>query len=396
MTRLVFLATDYFLFSLVVIMAGLLYLLRNRAELKDIRKGLFTSIWSIAAIGVFAVYFSVAMLDSIRFQPARVTETGEVLKDAEGDIVYAEARTVFDVLIATLYKGVRVEDHRIIANFERSYSRPGADAELTPKITTDPDSGEMVLSEVPLKEPGAHFLGTDESGNDVFYLTLKGVRTAFIVGLVTTLIAVPFAMLFGICAGYFGGFIDDLIQFIYTSLSSIPSILLIISLVMIIDVKINTATVDDLLMKDDLRVLGICCILGLLGWTSLCRLLRAETLKIRELDFVQAARTLGSSHAKIIFKHIVPNVMHIVLITFILAFSGLVMVEVILQYIKIGVPNSFASWGRIIDGARGELARDPIVSWPLMSAFWAMFFLVLTMNYIGDVIRDALDPRLRR
>ena len=124
-------------------------------------------------------------------------------------------------------------------------------------------------------------------------------------------------------------------------------------------------------------------------------LLRAETIKLRELDFVKAAQALGVSSPVIIVRHIIPNLLHVVLISSILSFSGLVMVEAILAYINIGVPSTIESWGRIVDGAREQLARDPVIWWPVAGAFGFMFILGLAVNIFGDALRDALDPKLR-
>jgi len=336
------------------------------------------------------------LLDSVHYRRVQADSSGKPLKDKKGKLVYGENRSSLEELLVRFYPGIREENGRIVSNFEESYSQPLAREAYIPEIISEPMSESVRLARKPLVAPGAHLLGTDKAGGDIFFQVLKGARTGIVVGLVTTLIAVPFAMLFGIPAGYFGGRVDDLIQFFYTTLSSIPGILLIVSLIMIIDGKLQAFSVADILLRDDLRVLGICCILGLLGWSSLCRILRAETLKLRELDYVQAARGLGLSSFAILRRHIVPNVMPIILISFILKFSGLVMVEVILQYINIGVPSTVSSWGRIIDGARAELGRDPMIFWPLGSAFFAMFFLILAVNILGDVIRDALDPRLRK
>jgi len=140
---------------------------------------------------------------------------------------------------------------------------------------------------------------------------------------------------------------------------------------------------------------NLCLILGLQSWTGLCRLLRGETLKLRELEYIQAAEAFGVSRAKIILKHIVPNVMHIVLISAILDFSGWIFAEAVLTYLQIGVEPTTGSWGNMINTARLELARDPIVWWNLAAAFLLMFGLVLPANLFGDAVRDALDPRLR-
>jgi peptide/nickel transport system permease protein len=206
---------------------------------------------------------------------------------------------------------------------------------------------------------------------------------------------VPFAVLFGVLAGYFGGRVDDVIQFIYITLGSIPSILLISAMMIIVNTRMQKTADMNVAFKDDWIVLLLCCILGLIGWSGLCRLLRAETIKLRELDYVRAAKALGVNDAVILLRHIIPNLVHVVLISSILRFSSLVMVEAILAYINIGVPTTIESWGRIVNSARDQLAREPVIWWPVTGAFLFMFFLVLSINMFGDAVRDALDPRLR-
>jgi peptide/nickel transport system permease protein len=154
-------------------------------------------------------------------------------------------------------------------------------------------------------------------------------------------------------------------------------------------------SVDDIAWRADRRLLSLCIIMGITSWTGLCRLIRGETLKLRELDYVQAALSFGVSRLRIIAQHIVPNLMHIVLISFILRFSGLVLAEAVLAYIGIGVDPSMESWGNMINTARLELAREPVVWWNLFAAFIFMFGLVLPANLFGDALRDALDPRLK-
>ena len=237
-----------------------------------------------------------------------------------------------------------------------------------------------------------HLLGTDKVGRDVFYQALKGCRTGLVIGTVTTLIATPFAILLGIAAGYFGGRIDDLVQYLYTTLGSIPGILLIAAAMLIVQIQF---TATDSFSMADRKLLWLCLVLGLTGWSGLCRLLRGETLKLREQNYVEAAHGFGVGHATIMFRHILPNLMHIVLISVILRFSGLVLAEAVLAYVGIGVDPSMASWGNMINSARLEISRDPIVWWNLLGAFVFMFGLVLPANLFGDAVRDALDPRLR-
>ncbi|MBK8892017.1 MAG: ABC transporter permease [Dechloromonas sp.] len=240
-----------------------------------------------------------------------------------------------------------------------------------------------------------HVFGTDKVGQDVLYQVLKSVRTGLIIGLVTTLVMLPVAVLLGIIAGYFRGWVDDVIQYIYTVLSSIPGVLLIAAAVLMMQVVIDThpqwfATAAE---RADLRLLALCFILGITSWTGLCRLLRGETLKLRELEYIQAAQSFGVSSWRIVVRHILPNLMHIVIIALVMDFSGLVLAEAVLSYVGIGVDPTMTSFGTMINSARMELGREPVVWWSLAAAFTAMFILVLAANLFADAVRDAFDPR---
>jgi peptide/nickel transport system permease protein len=240
-----------------------------------------------------------------------------------------------------------------------------------------------------------HVFGTDKVGEDVFYQALKSIRTGLVIGCLTTLVMLPLAIVFGIMAGFFKGWIDDLIQFIYTTLNSIPSVLLIAASILMVQVYMTNHAEDfnNLLVRADMRLLFLCLILGVTSWTGLCRMLRAETLKLREMEYVQAAQALGVKPAMILYRHILPNVMHIVLISVVLDFSSLVLSEAVLSYINIGVDPTTHSWGNMINGARLEMAREPVVWWSLAAAFVFMFSLVLAANLFADSVRDAFDPR---
>ena len=241
-----------------------------------------------------------------------------------------------------------------------------------------------------------HVLGTDKVGQDVLYQALKSIRTGLLIGTLTTLVMLPAAILLGVMAGYFRGWIDDLIQYLYTTLNSIPGVLLIAAAILMMQVYIanHEQTLGGVAERADLRLLFLILILGITSWTSLCRLLRGETLKLRELDYVQAAQAFGVGHFTVLGRHVLPNVLHIVLITVVLDFSGLVLAEAVLSYVNIGVDPSTESWGNMINGARLELAREPAVWWSLAAALGFMFVLVLAANLLADVVRDALDPRL--
>ena len=242
-----------------------------------------------------------------------------------------------------------------------------------------------------------HVFGTDKVGHDVFYLALKSIRTGLVIGTLTTLVMLPFALLLGVMAGYFRGWVDDLIQYLYTTLSSIPSVLLIAAAVLMMQVFIEThpQQFEGTVTRADFRLLCLCFILGITSWTGLCRLLRGEALKLREMEYIQAANAFGVARLRIVTRHILPNVMHIVLISIVMDFSSLVLAEAVLSYVGVGVDPSMNSFGMMINSARLEMAREPMVWWSLAAAFWFMLLLVLSANLFADTVRDALDPRIR-
>ncbi|MEO8353425.1 MAG: ABC transporter permease [Chthoniobacteraceae bacterium] len=246
---------------------------------------------------------------------------------------------------------------------ETGYSAPLANHTLS---SSDPQ---------PLR--GKHLLGTDALGKDVFVETLRACRTALLIGGLTSLIYIPLGTLLGIVAGYFRRWVDDLIQYVYTVLYSIPEILLLIAVLIVLGKGLG----------------NMAFALAITSWVNLCRLIRGETMRQTERPYVAAARALGQSHWKIITRHLLPNVMHLVLIKLVLGFSSLVLAEALLSYLGVGSPIGTPSWGNMIDGARGELSRQPIVWWNLTAATGALFGLVLSLNLFGDALRRAFDPK---
>jgi peptide/nickel transport system permease protein len=244
---------------------------------------------------------------------------------------------------------------------------------------------------------GYHVLGTSQVGNDVLYQALKSIRTSLVIGTLTTLVLLPLGIAAGIAAGYFRGWVDDVIQYIYTTLNSIPGVLLIAASVLMVQVYVDTH--PDLFptaaQRADFRLLALCAILGAVGWTGLARLLRGEALKLSELEYIQAAHAFGVSHARILARHLLPNLAHIVIISLVLDFSGLVLAEAVLSYVGVGVDPSTISFGTMINAARMEMAREPMVWWSLAAAFVFMFTLVLAANLFADAVRDGFDPRVR-
>lgn len=221
-----------------------------------------------------------------------------------------------------------------------------------------------------------HPLGTDSLGRDVFLQVVQGTRVAFEVGIFTSVIAIPIAIVFGALAGYFGKRVDDVIVWLYTVFDSVPYLLFIIAIAMIVGKGL----------------LGVCLGIGLTTWVGLCRLLRGEYIKHRDRQYVLAAKSLGVSNLSIIFRHIFPNVVHLVIISFSLRFPGAVLTEVVLSYLGIGVQGE-PSWGIMISDSKVRLWQG---HWyELGGATIAMFFIVLAFNLFGDALRDALDPKLR-
>lgn len=243
--------------------------------------------------------------------------------------------------------------------------------------------------------PSWHVLGTDATGNDALFSALKSVRTAFVIGSLATLTTLPFAVVLGICAGYFKGRVDDVIQYIYTTLSSIPSVLLIAASVLMVQVFIdkNPQLYATGLERADLRLFLLAAIIGMTSWAGLARLLRAETMKVSAMDFVTAARAFGVSHARIMARHVFPNVVHIVLIVTVLDFSSIVLYEAVLSYVGVGVDPTMDSFGSMINAAAVEMSRSPVIWWNLLASFIFMVTLVLAANLFASGVRDAFDPR---
>lgn len=227
-----------------------------------------------------------------------------------------------------------------------------------------------------LRNLASHPLGTDNLGRDVLARLIQGARVAFLVGIVTSLIAIPIGVALGCIAGYFGGWVDDIIVWFYSTVASIPGLLFILAIAMVVGKGL----------------LGVYLGIGLTTWVGLCRLIRGEVMKHKGRPYVLAARSLGLSHGRIICRHILPNVFHLVIITFSLRFSGAISTEVFMSFLGIGVQGE-PSWGLMLGDARLRLWHG--VWWEMTFVTAAIFFIVLAFNLLGDALRDALDPRLR-
>jgi peptide/nickel transport system permease protein len=323
--------------AIVVVACIVLVYFRSRREVlwKEAYRRLGKNRLALVALAVLGIFSTLVFLDSISWQSSP----------------NEDPKTVVDMIFQK--------------PLERTYSAPLA------KTT----SGE--IEDHPLA--AKHILGTDGVGTDVLYQVIKGMRTAFIIGGFSCLIAVPVALFFGLIGGYFGGYVDDVVQFLYTVFQSVPDILLIIATVLMLHKGIA----------------AICFALGVTSWINLCRLVRGETLKHRDRDYVRAAKALGVSNSRILIKHILPNLLPAVIISVTLLFSSLVLYEAILSYLGVGMNPGDGSWGNMIDASRDELTRNPSVWWNLVFSAGALLLLVLSLNVLADALRDAIDPRLR-
>lgn len=430
--------TDALLYSLVVSIALFMIYAHRQEHLRRPLRKIARSRTGMAALTVLAAFAAIGLLDSVHFrnahngqvlslfdqwvEPLRTrteksyspplathlyTREYQTLPDGSRAWVYPRLKyggahlqdpseKGSDIVQRVLLGGIEGLGIWLLVNLSiaipawRKFSHP---AWITVSLTL---GAILVVGFVAAELSRAyHVLGTDKVGEDVLYQALKSIRTGLVLGSLSTLVMLPFALGLGILAGYFGGWVDDLIQYLYTTLNSIPSVLLIAAAILMLQVHMATheEQFTSLIVRADMRLFFLCLILGMTSWTGLCRLLRAETLKLREMEYVQAARALGVSHPMILLRHILPNVFHIVLISVVLDFSGLVLAEAVLSYVNIGVDPTTQSWGNMINSARLELAREPIVWWTLAAAFAFMFAFVLAANLFADVVRDAFDPR---
>lgn len=220
--------------------------------------------------------------------------------------------------------------------------------------------------------------GADKWGRDVIAKTIKGSETSIFVGLAAAFVATLIGTVLGALAGYYGRWVDDALNWFYSIFSSIPYLLLILAVAAVLQHK-GTMT--------------IVLILGLTGWTGVFRLIRAEYLKHKSREYVQAADAIGASNARRMFKHIFPNISHVVLVQLSILVVAFIKSEVILSFLGFGVPVDVVSWGSMLNEAQNELLLGKW--WQLAAAGGTMAVLVTAFSLFTDALRDALDPKLK-
>ena len=440
MTTPVILYTDALLWLLFVMLAGYAWYCARRPHLAAPWRRVFQSPAAVASAVVLALYIAVGLADSLHGRaPASVAE--ESLLDLALRHLRMRGEKTYSAPLATrLYAKEQIDgaDGKTVRDYPRlrfggSHLEDEADAardiawlalrglliaalawialflifnrglkRRSPHVPWGAGWTTLALV-LALAGPALslsqhwHVLGTDKVGNDVLYLAMKSIRTSLVIGTLTTLVLLPLGIAAGIAAGYFKGWVDDAIQYVYTTLNSIPGVLLIAAAVLMMQVVIdrNPEWFATAAQRADFRLLVLCAILGLTSWTGLARLLRGEALKLSQLEYIQAAHAFGVSDARILGRHILPNVAHIVIIAMVMDFSGLVLAEAVLSYVGVGVDPATTSFGTMINAARLEMGREPIVWWSLAAAFTFMFVLVLAANLFADAVRDGFDPRVR-
>ncbi|MCR9140686.1 MAG: ABC transporter permease [bacterium] len=333
-----------FIYNLAILAAGALVVFGLRGFVSN-RHEAMSRLWKNRTARysfiVLGVYLFVGYVDLFRFP------YGEGLNDASPvDVVFSQTTQ------------------------ERTYSAPFARTVVL-AADEDPEAAENQVR-------GLHVLGTDVNGYDVLYNVMKGCSTALLLVIGTMLVSFPVGLILGVLAGYFGGIVDDLVQWLYTTIASIPWLLFVLAFLLVFGRSL----------------FWICLAFGLTSWVELARLVRGETLKLREMNYIRAARASGVSTWRILWRHLTPNLSHVVIITFTLTASAIVLAESVLTFIGIGVQPGGASWGRMLVEAQVELVRTPPIWWVFAGAsFVGIFPLVLALNLAGDALRDALDPR---
>lgn len=223
-----------------------------------------------------------------------------------------------------------------------------------------------------------HWLGTDQTGRDIFARTLSAGRISLLVGVLSTLISVVVGTVLGALAGYFGGWIDNLIMRFVDIVMTFPSIIVLLTLAAIVGPGIDKTIL----------------IIGLLSWPLACRLVRAKLLSVRELEFITAANALGASDQRILLRHALPNVIDVLVVFVSLGVANAVLLEAGLSFLGLGVQPPQASWGNLLTAAR-EINVLESAPWQWMPAGALIVLTVLATNFLGDGLRDALDPKAK-
>ena len=253
---------------------------------------------------------------------------------------------------------------------------------------------DPTLTDLPrrLEPPSAHFwLGTDDLGRDLFQRLLNGGRVSMLVGVVGALLSAVLGAIIGVVSGYVGGKTDDLVMRFTDGVISLPTLPLLIVLAAIDPAKVGIPA--SIAQSETFSLYRIVAIVALTGWTTAARLVRAETLSLKQRDFARAARALGAQPLRIMFRHILPNAAGALVVATTMSAGALTLVESTLSFLGLGIQPPAASWGNMLTGAQELLQQAPMQAvWPGLM----IFLTVIAFNFLGDGLQDALDPRSER
>jgi peptide/nickel transport system permease protein len=261
---------------------------------------------------------------------------------------------------------------------EQVRSNP-SDWMIEPLIPFGPERTDITLERLPAPPGSAHLLGTDETGRDVLARLIHGTRASLAVGLCSVALYVAIGLLFGTLAGFCGGKVDLIVSRLVEVMLTFPTLFLVLCI---------------MAMVQRPSLVHLTLVIGLTRWPDVARLVRGEVLRVRELDYIQAARALGASDARIVFKHILPNALGPVRVAAAMGVAGVVLLESALSFLGLGAPPPTASWGEILAEAQRNMV-SPGAWWLALFPGAAIFLTVTAFNLAGEGLRDAFDPRLR-
>lgn len=260
----------------------------------------------------------------------------------------------------------------------------------------DPTTQKLSNSFAP--PSGEHLLGTDKFGRDVLSRVIYGGRVSLIVGLIATSISMLIGILYGAISGYVGGKLDTIMMRVLDVLYALPYLILVILFFVFVAAWLSeledyfslTLQWSKTTVNIVVNIVPLCIVIGSLGWYTMARVVRAQTITLKNLEFVEAARSLGLSNSQILFRHILPNLLGTIIVYSTLTVPGFILTEATLSFLGIGVRDPFSSWGSMLSEGANLMETEPLL---LIVPALAFSITLFALNFLGDGLRDALDPK---